>query len=374
MTNAAEVRHHIDAALAYTSGGIQRYQKGRPLVDHIEAASRAAAESGEGDLAQRLTDFAGYAEGRIPLALLETWYNPGARESSDRFMRVNLEFGLVRCAEILEEFLKDRPEASGQETRQWLVDVTKAMDAWTVGEDRLGRVKLPRNTADQLAWFRDIQLVLNSRPEDSDLTPEVAEKLANVPGAELVARAVQWHHRKDALDRLRAVVEDPASSEADIHAELKQQTWIFGGRYVREHDRRQLTLHDELDIPLIRGDGSFHVVELKKANQPHLVIKPRSHCTAGSVVHEAMTQAANYLRSLDENRYSILAEEGIDVRRASATVLIGHPMFVEKPFAAGEISEALRTYNAELTRIEVMTYAELIDAAERTLALADSGL
>ncbi|WP_370362354.1 hypothetical protein [Catenulispora sp. MAP12-49] len=68
---------------------------------------------------------------------------------------------------------------------------------------------------------------------------------------------------------------------------------MFGGGYVREHDRRQLTLHDELDIPLIRGDGSFHVVELKKANQPHLVIRPRSHCTVGSVVHEAMTQAAN---------------------------------------------------------------------------------
>lgn len=372
MTNAAEVHRHIDAAMTFINGNGAGYQKGRPLVDCLEAASRAASDGGEHDLADRLAHFAGYAEGRIPLMLLESKYDPRAKDRDDKFMRVHLEYGLVRCAEILEEFLKDRADASGQELHQWLVQVTQAMEAWTIGEDTLPRVKLPRYTADQLTWFRNIQLVLNGGPEGSDLTPEVAEKLAGVPGAELVARAVQWRSRKDALDRLRAVVEDPESSEAEIHAELKRQTWIFGGRYVREHDRRRLTLHDELDIPLIRGDGSFHVVELKKAIQPRLVMKPRSHCTVGAVVHEAVTQAANYLRTLDEHRHTIFSEERIDVRRASATVLIGHPMFVEKPFTAADISEALRTYNAVLTRIEVMTYEELIDAAERTLALNDA--
>ncbi|ACU72071.1 hypothetical protein Caci_3162 [Catenulispora acidiphila DSM 44928] len=372
MTSEDLVRHHIDAALAYTNSDRSKYQRGRPLVNHIEAASRAAAAMDDNALAERLAGCAEYAAGTIHLTLLETRWDPEARASHEKYMRLNLEVGLVRCAEILDEYLKDQPHASGHEMHQWLVHVTGAMGAWTIGEGRLPRVKLPRYSAEHLAWFRDIRLVLNEQPDSSDLTPEIAEQLANVPGAELVARAVQWHKRKGALDRLRAVVEDPASSEKEIHAELKQQAWIFGGRYVDELTRRRLTTFDELDIPLIRGDGSLHVVELKKANQRKLVTSTRSHCAVGSVVHDAVMQAANYLRSLDENRAAILADHGIECRRASATVLIGHPAFVEEAFRANEISAALRTYNTVLNRIEVMTYAELIDAAERSLALNDA--
>ncbi|MFJ7175150.1 hypothetical protein ACIQXA_01605 [Streptomyces massasporeus] len=34
----------------------------------------------------------------------------------------------------------------------------------------------------------------------------------------------------------------------------------------------------------------------------------------------------------------------------------------------GEVNEALRTFNAPLTRVEVLTYKELVDNAERSLA------
>jgi hypothetical protein len=375
MTNAIEVHRHIDAAIAYTTDGThpggQRYQRGRPLVNHLAKASKAAAGHGDGIVADRLADFAEYAAGEIPVTVLEARYVPGARESNEEFMRALLEFGLVRCAEILGEFLKDRPDASGQDAHRWLVRVTKAMESWTIGEDRHGGIELPRYAADRLTWFSRIQLVLNGQPEHMAVSAEVADELATMPGAELVARAVRWRRRREALDRLRTVVEDPRSTEREIHTELKQQTWIFGGRYVEELARRRLTTVDEIDIPLLRGDGSLHVIELKKAAVPKLVESLRSHCTVGPDVHRAVSQAANYLRSLDENRAAILADHGIECRRAAATVLIGHPKFVEQGFEAGEIAAALRTYNGVLTRIEVITYQELIDAAERTLALYD---
>ena len=82
-----------------------------------------------------------------------------------------------------------------------------------------------------------------------------------------------------------------------------------------------------------------------------------------------MSQAANYLRSLDENRAAILAEHGIECRRTSATVLIGHPKFLDSRHEPAQVAGALRTYNTILSRIEVITYQELIDSADRTLAL-----
>lgn len=89
----------------------------------------------------------------------------------------------------------------------------------------------------------------------------------------------------------------------------------------------------------------------------------------GSEVHHAVTQATNYLRSLDENRSSIFAELKIDCRRAFATVIIGHPKFAAHRYTPEEVSAAFRTYNSHLSRIEVINYKELIDSATRALEL-----
>jgi hypothetical protein len=283
-----------------------------------------------------------------------------------------LRIGFRRCVEVLEEFGRDRPTASAREVTSWLRTLTEAMDQWEVGEERLGGVKLSWQQLDHLRLLDRIQLVLKAPASGTvPVPPDIAQDIAEMPGSELIAQAVQWQRRKLALERLRAVVENPLSTERDIHEELKRQTWIFGGRYAQEIARRRLTTVDELDIPLLRGDGALHVVELKKAVVPHLVELPRSHWTVGPEVHRAVTQAANYLRALDENRAAILADHGIECRRASATVLIGHPKFLDRTCPPTEVSAALRTYNGALSRIEVITYAELIDSAERMLSSED---
>jgi hypothetical protein len=372
MTKSPEVSRHIDAAIDFTTAGTGTgppYQRGKPLVEHLRAAALAAGHADEAKISDRLTDFAEYAAGEIPVTLLETLYQPGSRESGEQLMRTLLQIGLQRTTELLTEFTRHRPEAAAIDARRWLRELTRAMERWTIGESRLGGVKLQRNVPDHLTWFSRIQLVLDEAPAQSHLTDELAEELAEAPGAEALAQAVQWHRRKIALERLRTVVEAPGSTEGQIHDELKQQTWIFGGRYVEELSRRRLAPGDELDIPLLRGDGALHVVELKRANVPRLIERPRSHPAVGIDVHRAMTQAANYQRSLDENRVQILSEHGIECRRAFATVLIGHPSFDTGPYTPQDIADAFRTYNATLSRIEVMTYQELIESAERTLAL-----
>jgi hypothetical protein len=95
-------------------------------------------------------------------------------------------------------------------------------------------------------------------------------------------------------------------------------------------------------------------------------------------VHEAVSQAMNYLRALDElgpgleKTYRNELGQSYDMRRVFATVVIGHPAHVDSVAESGIPSEAtvdqtLRSYNAHLSRVEVMTFKSLLDAAARAL-------
>ena len=74
---------------------------------------------------------------------------------------------------------------------------------------------------------------------------------------------------------------------------------MFGGKYVSAAVRRSFTVLDQFDIALIRADNSLHLVEIKRANIPRLVIRDHNHWIVGEDVHKAVGQAMNHLRSLD---------------------------------------------------------------------------
>ena len=201
---------------------------------------------------------------------------------------------------------------------------------------------------------------------DSD---EAQAVLAKEPSATVLADAVNLYRQREAIEVVAKLVENPTTLEGAIQAELQKQWWMFGGRYIDIAKRRTFVVLDQLDIPLIRGDGSLHAVELKRANVPKLIKKYRSHLIVGDEVNEAVGQAVNYLTSLDEERDHILAKLGVDVRRASVTVVIGHTDFVTD-FTPHEVHETLRTYNSHLARIEVITFDELVDGARQSLSLS----
>ncbi|MBO3753050.1 DUF4263 domain-containing protein [Streptosporangiaceae bacterium NEAU-GS5] len=202
-------------------------------------------------------------------------------------------------------------------------------------------------------------------------SPDLLDELVDTEGAALLASLVETRRQRIALDKLRSVVEDSGSTEHDIQRVLDDNWWVFGGRFIRKEERRRLTVLDTIDIPLIRSDGALHIVELKRANIPKLLEKPRSHLIVSAAVHEATMQAVNYLRQLDHKRDSIWTDFVIDCSRATAVVVIGHPMFA-RDCDEKDISEALRTYNAALNRVEVITYKELIDGAERALMVGSA--
>lgn len=197
---------------------------------------------------------------------------------------------------------------------------------------------------------------------------ELVSTLDEVESVELLGMAFNLRRQREATERFERLVLDAATTELQLQALLQDNWWLLGANYVAQVDRRQLTLLDQFDVPLLRADGVLHIVELKRANVRGAVRRHRKHCVVGPDVNEAVGQAANYLRAVDEQRHAIGAEHGIECRRAFASVVIGHPDHNDQDdVSVDEFREAVRTYNSHLGRIEVLTYEDLIVTARNTI-------
>ncbi|MFI0924342.1 Shedu anti-phage system protein SduA domain-containing protein [Streptomyces sp. NPDC021012] len=199
--------------------------------------------------------------------------------------------------------------------------------------------------------------------------PTVAASLSELSEVQMLAVLAQRARRQADLVELREAADDPGTSERDLQRLVQRMTWIFGGEFLPGTARRNLTLRDQLDLTLVRPDGTLHGVELKKANIDRLVTGQRNHLIVGHEINKAVGQAMNYLRELDEKRSQLLVDLGIDARRASMTVVIGNSAFVTNGATSAQVDETLRTYNSHLTRVSVTTYDRLIGNAQRMLDL-----
>ncbi|MFD8156610.1 Shedu anti-phage system protein SduA domain-containing protein [Streptomyces malaysiensis] len=225
----------------------------------------------------------------------------------------------------------------------------------------LGEDGLVAGSVEGVATVRQLLRILRR-------APEAVQDISQVDDAQALASLIQYAKRKADLRRLREVAEDPQAPEAALQHALRGLYWVFGGQFVGEAVRRRIVPGDEVDIPLIRADGSWCIVEIKRSMglRGPLVKRHRNGWVASAQVHDAVGQASNYLVGLDEQRQRILEEFGYDVRRARAAVLIGHPA-VQPDVPEATINEVLRRLNTQMSRIEVLTYKELLENAERSL-------
>ncbi|MFF4456146.1 Shedu anti-phage system protein SduA domain-containing protein [Streptomyces goshikiensis] len=372
LTEHAGVQRRIDAVLSIMGGLGGTYGKGRPLVDGLEDVAQEALLHEDIELARRFQRFAAYARGELFLDILENHYDEEARQRSEEYMRRMVAMGAERAVAALDALCDENPAATATDARALFHGIARSTDYLGLGTGE-GGIQLPTKYLKRLQEYGHMEMVLRNlpRPASAEAARMMGDVLADAD-AGLLAQLLELKARRAGLAALRAAVDDPGSSESALHACLKSQEWIFGGAYVAELTRRQYTPDTILDIPLLRGDGSLHVVELKRANIKDLVIRPSGHLMLGSPAHHAVSQAQNYLRTMDENRQTILAQYGVDTRRASATVVIGHPRYVNGSITSQEIAETLRTYNTHTARIEVITYETLLDSAARMLALSSA--
>ena len=346
----------------------------RALLDLLTFAIQRAEIAGDAGTVARLNDAFGYATGRVLSTEIEARYQllDGAQDRAIGLVDLIYSNVHLAAASLFDEYLGDHPDASVADAREHFARLAKT--SIQVVEDRKsGRYQVLRHDIESQIWLAETMLERISfadpePPADAAALPQECLTLLGRTDAATLMAAMAVRLRRSQLRRARRIIEHPYSSERQIQNVLSGSWWLFGGEYVGESLRRRITAGLELDIPLIRPDGVLHLVELKRANVP-VIRRHRCETILTAAVHEAVGQVMNYLRLLDERRDAILADYGIDTRRARATVVIGHPGLQDE-FGEAVIGEALRTYNSHLARIEVITYKQLLDGAELALELA----
>ncbi|MFF8564960.1 Shedu anti-phage system protein SduA domain-containing protein [Streptomyces albidoflavus] len=379
--SAESVKEAVALALAHVrSGPGGKRRGGKRLTELLSAARLSSARAEEWEVLRSLQDAVHYTEGRLLRPDYEEkyrlhYFDRGPRDklgldSIARTVSMTIEFW---CMEA-ENYLEKNSDASPEDILNHVRKVGEDARFTQAPEEDPARYRIPRGAAELALWT---ERVLRNRIEVSDpaesarrivSSPEALSILAMDEDGQTVLRAAEMQRRSARLRRLREMIEDDTTTEHALQRALTGMHWIFGGRVIGQADQRRLVPGDEVDIPLIRGDGSFQVVELKRAAGAKLVKEHRGSWVPRREVHDAVGQAINYLVGLDENRERILEEFGVDTRRASALVLIGHPRS-QPEVSEREINEALRIHTSHLNRIEVLTYKELVDSAERALAL-----
>ena len=377
QARADGIKAAIVAALSHMGDGYGR-RGGRRLLELLNEALNVAESEGEVETLERLEDSIGYATGNILRPDFDEKYpihgNPVRDEGWRKMLAhvVSDAYGLAVFK--LEEHLKKAPEADSGDLLAHLRSLAEDARFLDAPESTPGRYRIVRGRAELAEWVR---LVLRDRIDIEDgeeelrrlvSSPEALLALAADEDGKTLLKAVELQRRQSDLSALRKLIEDPTASEADLQRSLQDQYWIFGGQFIGAAARRTLVLGSEVDIPLLRADGALHIVELKCAmNLPSgFVTRHGGVLVPNAQVHHAVSQAINYLVRLDENRHQIRAEFGIETRRASALVLIGHPA-LHPDVPEDEINDALRVFNSHISRIEVLTYKTLVDSAMRSL-------
>ncbi|MEV0957436.1 Shedu anti-phage system protein SduA domain-containing protein [Streptomyces sp. NPDC049951] len=222
-----------------------------------------------------------------------------------------------------------------------------------------------------------VGVALSQRQDISSIVQfAAASSAAGLSAAETAVIA----RRRTLIAELKHMIADPATTETDLHRKIRGNYWIFGGRYTGVA-RGSIVPMDRYDIPLFCADGSLHIIELKGSYIPDLVERHRQHLIPGEEVHKATMQAANYIRQLDEGGAALetlYRNSGLnyDLRRGRATVIIGNQDFVDIPadpvrqvgaVTRSMIDQTIRTYDSLINRIDVLTWADLLDSAERSL-------
>jgi hypothetical protein len=215
---------------------------------------------------------------------------------------------------------------------------------------------------------------------------ELISLLSSSDAGSSVAQLAVVEKRRALIQELHKLIQDPITTEINVQRLIGNAWWIFGGRYVGIADKRNLMPLDQHDIPLMGADGTLHIVELKGPKIPKLIRQHRNHWIVGNEINEAVGQAMNYVRAFDEigAAHSMYYQNELgtsyDMRRIFATVVIGHPIHAEEVGKNGRIvderliQQTIRSYNAHLSRVEVMTYKDLADTAERALAFENDSV
>lgn len=242
-----------------------------------------------------------------------------------------------------------------------LIDYIYSMKNVDVPRSRIKAISQDESELlDQIKLSRPfIQKVLHSfdTPEAQNLLIQAKQDDVN----NLFA-SVKQAKNKQALIEIDSLLEGDAS-EHKLENWIKENDWVFGIEYIRRLDATRIGIHEDADLLVESLDGYADLIELKKASEFPLFNLDSSHdCYyPAAPLSQVLGQTINYLRLMEANQAVLKSEDGLDVLKPRAKVVIGR----SSKFRDNKEKVALRTLNDTLHNIEVITYDEIVARAHR---------
>ena len=263
----------------------------------------------------------------------------------------------------------------GDETRR-LADFLASSGSGSVPSGTGGYIVMPTkgSPAEVIRALRELTstdrmdalaMLLREASEKPDILGQLVSRIAADEGfIEKAAATINLAIYRAVLARFEAMIEDQTAKELQFQALLEEQPWLFGSEYSCILDRRRWTRDEITDfVPRRTTDGRVELIEIKTPlhgkslfnwDSSHKVWAP------GIELSRVVAQAEHYLERLDRNRDGILANDGEDVTKMRARIIIGRDLDEAQ-------RNALRRHNGHLHRIEILTFDGLLAIARRVL-------
>lgn len=205
-----------------------------------------------------------------------------------------------------------------------------------------------------LAWIDD---------EPSAITGLVEFSAAQPTRSKSLIAALNYGYYSKTLDEFRQLIE-ANTQERKYQKFLEANFWIFGSEFCELVKIRDMMANKQLDFPLRRTvDEYLEIIEIKRPIPDHLFVG--SHLSPRAELSEATAQAETYLDLLDRESDRIWRQYEIRADKVRAKVIIGRDGDKEQ-------IEALRRYNANRSRVETITFDQLLRVGQRILSVLAS--
>ncbi len=202
--------------------------------------------------------------------------------------------------------------------------------------------------------------------EDTELFKVLIERVSEEPQLFTdAAAALNLATYKSAFDKLEVLINQKSGArESQFQKLLAENPWMFGSEYSEILDRRTWTRDEQQDFVVRRTtDNYIEIIEIKTPLEgKNLFNYDQSHKSYYPSVDlsKVIGQVQNYLEKLDNERNSILANDGEDTSKIRAKIIIGRDVNQTQ-------QKALRRLNGHLHRIEIMTFDQLLRITENVL-------
>lgn len=179
--------------------------------------------------------------------------------------------------------------------------------------------------------------------------------------------SIKHAKNKQALASLEQLINDGVE-ENEFQKWISTNTWVFGTEYIKKFDTRKIGIHSQADFIVQSLDGFTDLIELKRADFKLFEKDNSRNCYYPSKdLSQVIGQAVHYIRVMEDHRAILKEDDDLEVLKPRVKVVIGRSIGLEH-----NEKKALRLLNSSLHGIEIITYDEIMNRANKIISIYEN--